>query len=203
MSSSSSSIPNLVRPTTVARRRNAGGSMLRASSLLFTSTTIQALWTPSLQPKSAWVRKCEPSRAESCWPARRPPPPIHAESRAETSPWQSSSFLVKSSILRLALLGLALTLPAHTLPPRGSGDGDAPESRSALRAGGRCVSMPLPRSRSRSLDRRIRLLRPLRERPGVGSRVVVPEDPEHHRGQGTPCTALAVTGDVFSRRDAA
>src|SRR5262249_9353264 len=34
--------------------------MLRASSLLSTFTTIQALCTPSLQPKSAWVRKCEP-----------------------------------------------------------------------------------------------------------------------------------------------
>src|SRR5262249_9817478 len=34
--------------------------MLRASFLLSTSTTIQALCTPSSQPKSAWVRKCEP-----------------------------------------------------------------------------------------------------------------------------------------------
>src|SRR5215470_4956779 len=39
--------------------------MLRASSLLLTSTTIQALWTPSLQPKSAWVRKCEPVSSRS------------------------------------------------------------------------------------------------------------------------------------------
>src|SRR6476619_3658152 len=34
--------------------------MFRASSLLSTSTTIHALWTPSLQPKSACVKKCEP-----------------------------------------------------------------------------------------------------------------------------------------------
>src|SRR5262245_52961183 len=34
--------------------------MFRASSLLSTSTTIHALWTPSQQPKSAWVKKCDP-----------------------------------------------------------------------------------------------------------------------------------------------
>src|SRR5262245_48486469 len=34
--------------------------MLRASSRLVTSTIIHALWTPSSQPKSEWVRKCEP-----------------------------------------------------------------------------------------------------------------------------------------------
>src|SRR5215468_5045943 len=34
--------------------------MFRASSLLSTSTTIHALCTPSQQPKSAWVKKCEP-----------------------------------------------------------------------------------------------------------------------------------------------
>jgi len=37
-----------------------GGKRLRASSLLSTSTTIHALCTPSRQPISACVKKCEP-----------------------------------------------------------------------------------------------------------------------------------------------
>src|SRR5688572_4141181 len=36
--------------------------MLRASSLLSASTIIHALWSPSLQPQSARVRKWEPLR---------------------------------------------------------------------------------------------------------------------------------------------
>src|SRR5436190_16912106 len=40
--------------------RNAGGTIARASALLPTSTMIQALWAPSMQPQSAWVRKWDP-----------------------------------------------------------------------------------------------------------------------------------------------
>src|SRR5262249_13567201 len=34
--------------------------MCSAASLLSTSTIIHALWSPSLQPQSAWLRKCDP-----------------------------------------------------------------------------------------------------------------------------------------------
>jgi hypothetical protein len=54
------SIVNLFKPTILACARSAGGTMARASSLLFTSTVIQALWFPSSHPQSAWVRKWEP-----------------------------------------------------------------------------------------------------------------------------------------------
>src|SRR5206468_11957101 len=51
---------NQLRPTTLACARNAGGTMLRASSLLSTSTSIHALWSPSLHPQSARDRKWDP-----------------------------------------------------------------------------------------------------------------------------------------------
>src|SRR5262245_49986284 len=60
MRSSSSLRPNLFNWTMVAWRRYASGTRFRASSLLSTSTTIHALCTPSWQPKSACVKKCEP-----------------------------------------------------------------------------------------------------------------------------------------------
>src|SRR5262245_48480777 len=40
--------------------------MARASALLPTSTIIQATCTPSMQPHSALVRKCEPEARNTC-----------------------------------------------------------------------------------------------------------------------------------------
>src|SRR5262245_43482898 len=65
------------------------------------------------------------SQGESCWLARRPPPPIHAEPPAETSPW---GILPGSQSTRRS---------SHTVRGlRRLGDRGAREVHSSLRAGG-------------------------------------------------------------------
>src|SRR5262245_45004357 len=49
-----------------AWERNAGGTIASASGLVSTSTRIHALCTPSLQPHSAFVRKCDPVERNTC-----------------------------------------------------------------------------------------------------------------------------------------
>ena len=64
-----SSIVNVLSCTIFACARNAGGTMLRASSLLSTSTTIHALCTPSLHPHSVRLKKWDPVLRKT-WTAR-------------------------------------------------------------------------------------------------------------------------------------
>ena len=64
-----SSIVNVLSCTIFACARNAGGTMLRASSLLSTSTNIHALCTPSLHPHSVRLKKWDPVLRKT-WTAR-------------------------------------------------------------------------------------------------------------------------------------